>query len=215
MRKVKSTAVIRVDPKDPDRSAIARAASMIRSGGLVAFPTETVYGLAANLLDRKAVDSLYEVKKRFRGKPFTVHIADLSAIRSMGCAVTKKARRVIDKYWPGPVTIILSSKDGKKVGFRMPANKVALDLLREAGVPVAAPSANISGMTPPTDARGVLKDLDGAIDALVDSGPTEIGMESTVIDLTVDPPVILREGAVSKRALLNTIKAERAKPVKS
>jgi len=203
---LKRTAVFKVDPKRPDAAAIERAARAIKDGLLVAFPTETVYGLAANLLNKKAVDRLYEVKKRFRGKPFTVHIADLKTIREMGCAIPKKARAAMDKFWPGPLTIILQSKDGRKIGFRMPANKVALDLIRASEVPVVAPSANISGKTPPTNAGSVLKDLDGTIDILIDSGPTEVGIESTVVDLTVTPPVILREGAIKRAALMRALK---------
>ena len=200
------TVVIKVDPKDPDPLTIASAAAAIKSGKLVAFPTETVYGLAANFSDRKAVDRLYEVKKRFRGKPFTVHIADAKTIRAMGCIITKKARMAIKKYWPGPLTIVLKSRSGGKIGFRMPANKVALELLRKAEVPVVAPSANISGKMPPTEAKCVLKYLDGVVDILIDSGKTEVGVESTVIDLSVNPPVILREGAIKRAALMRAIK---------
>lgn len=199
------TAVIKVDPGSPDAGAMAAAAEAIKAGKLVAFPTETVYGLAANLLDRKAVDRLYEVKKRFRGKPFTVHIADVKTIRAMGCAITLRARAAIKKYWPGPLTIILRSRDGQKIGFRMPANKVALELLRRAGLPVAAPSANISGRKPPRSAGDVLKDLDGVIDLLIDSGKTDIGVESTVVDLTADKPVILREGAIKRAQLMRSL----------
>jgi L-threonylcarbamoyladenylate synthase len=167
----------------------------------VAFPTETVYGIAANILDQKALDRLYEVKRRFKGKPFTVHIADMGAIRDMGCAVTAKAKLAIRKFWPGPLTVILKSRDGRSVGFRMPANRVAIELIKASGVPIAAPSANISGKAPPADAKLVLEDLDGRIDILIDSGRTAVGVESTVVDFTVDPPVVLREGAIKERAL--------------
>jgi L-threonylcarbamoyladenylate synthase len=207
MRLPVKTVVLKVDPRDPDSGAIAAAAEAIKAGRLVAFPTETVYGLAANFLDRKAVDRLYEVKKRFRGKPFTVHIADTAAIRAMGCVITKKARAAMKKYWPGPLTLILRSRDGTKTGFRMPANKIAIELLRKAGVPVVAPSANISGNKPPTNAGEVLRDLEGVIDILIDSGRTEVGVESTVVDLTVDPPAILREGAIKRSALGKTLKS--------
>jgi L-threonylcarbamoyladenylate synthase len=206
MRPLIKTTVFKVDPANPDAAAIAAGARAIRSGGLVAFPTETVYGLAANLSDPKAVERLYEAKKRFRGKPFTVHIADVKTIRAMGCAITRKAKAAMDRFWPGPLTIILKSKDGRKIGFRMPANRVALELISASEVPVAAPSANISGRKPPTNARSVLKDLDGLIDVLIDSGPTEVGIESTVADLTVDPPVILREGAIKRAALIRALK---------
>jgi L-threonylcarbamoyladenylate synthase len=200
------TKVFKVDPKAPDAQAIAHAAKAVKDGLLVAFPTETVYGVAANLLDAKAVNRLYEVKKRFKGKPFTVHISDVKMIREMGCPISKRAKAAIDKFWPGPLTIILKSKDGRKIGFRMPANKVALDLIRASAVPVVAPSANISGNKPPTDAKSVLKDLDGTIDVLIDSGPTDVGIESTVVDLTVTPPVILREGAIKRPVLMRALK---------
>jgi L-threonylcarbamoyladenylate synthase len=190
------TKVLKVDPDNPAAGAIRRAAGLIRSGGLVAFPTETVYGIAANLSDKRAVERLREVKARDRGKPFTVHIADVGTIEEMGCVVTPGARRLIDKFWPGPLTIILKSKKGRKTGFRMPANRVALELIKAAGVPIVAPSANISGKAPPTDAEGVLKELGGMIELIVDSGPTAIGVESTVVDLAVSPPKVLREGAI-------------------
>ena len=202
---LKKTTVFKVDPEKPDAKAIAAAAKAVRKGGLVAFPTETVYGLAASLLNKRALDRLYEVKKRFRGKPFTVHIADVKTIRDMGCAIPKKARAAMKRFWPGPLTIVLKAKDGRKIGFRMPANKVALEFIRASEVPVVAPSANISGRTPPKDAKSVLKDLDGTIDMLIDSGPTEVGVESTVVDLTVDPPVILREGAIKRAKFMRAI----------
>lgn len=195
------TLVIKIDPDKPDKDVIAYAAGVIRSGGIVAFPTETVYGLAANLLDDKAIKKLYRIKSRSRGKPFTVHIADLRPIKKMGCRITGSARRLIKKFWPGPLTIILRSESAGAVGFRMPANAAALELITSSGVPVAAPSANISGRRPPTGAGGVLRDLDGKIDIVLDAGRTKVGVESTVIDMTVSPPVILREGAINSKRL--------------
>jgi len=177
------------------------AASAIRMGRLVAFPTETVYGIAANRLDRKAIRDLVKAKNRPVSKKFTVHISDLAMIGKMKCRVTKKAKRLIDKFWPGALTIILKSRTGEKIGFRMPANKVALSLIAEAGVPVIAPSANVSGKKPPTNAMQVLKELNGKIDLLLDAGPTDVGIESTVIDLTITPPKVLREGAISLKKL--------------
>ena len=196
-----NTLVIRIDPDDPDRDVIDYSARAVREGGIVAFPTETVYGLAVNAADNKAIEKLYGIKKRSRGKPFTVHVADLKVIKKMGCRITGEASRLIKKFWPGPLTIILKSKDGGKIGFRMPANKVALELIRSAGVPVIAPSANISGKVPPKNVKEVLKDLDGKIDIALDAGRTEIGIESTVIDITGSPPVILRQGAISRKIL--------------
>ncbi len=195
------TVVLKVASKRPDKKLIARAAKVLRSGGLVAFPTETVYGLGANLLDKKAIARLRIVKRRPEGKPFTVHIEDLSLIKKLGCKITKEAKALMDRYWPGPLTIILNCKDGHKIGFRMPDNRVALTLIKESGVPVVAPSANISARRPPRSPEGVLRQLAGKIDILLDAGPTDVGVESTVIDMTVLPPRILREGAIEAKKL--------------
>ncbi len=199
------TLLITVDPDKPNEDVIAYAAGIVRNGGIVAFPTETVYGLAANVFNKKAVERLYSIKSRPRAKPFTVHIADTSAIEKMGCRISKKAARLIKKFWPGPLTIILKSRDGRKVGFRMPANTTALRLISAAGVPVIAPSANLSGKTPPVSAREALKDMDGKIDMVLDAGRTKIGVESTVIDITASACVILREGAISSKLLLKAL----------
>jgi L-threonylcarbamoyladenylate synthase len=202
------TLVIKIDPERPDKDVIAYAAGIIRSGGIVIFPTETVYGLAVNLFNEKAVERLYSIKKRSRGKPFTVHIADTGLIKKMGCRVTGSARRLIEKFWPGPLTVILKSRDGRSVGFRMPANAAALRLIAVSGVPVIAPSANISGRKPPTSALEALRDLGGKVDMVLDAGRTKVGVESTVIDITVDPPVILREGAISPKALRKVLNSK-------
>ena len=202
------TLAIKLDPDKPDKDVIAYSAGVIRNGGIVAFPTETVYGLAANLLDDKAVEKLYSIKSRPRSKPFTVHIADVGIIKRMGCRLTGSAERLIKKFWPGPLTIILKSRNGRPVGFRMPANAAALELISASGVPVVAPSAYISGRRPPTSARGALKDLDGKIDIVLDAGRTKVGVESTVIDITASPPVILREGAISSRALRKALNSK-------
>lgn len=198
---MKRTIVLKVNADRPGKKVIARAAKRLRAGALVAFPTETVYGLGANVLNKKAVARLYKVKRRPKTKPFTVHIEDASLIRKLGCEITKEAGRLMDKYWPGPLTMILNCRNGEKIGFRMPDNKVALGLIKESGVPVVAPSANISGQEPPTRPGDVLKQLGGKIDLLLDAGPTDVGIESTVIDMTVSPPGILREGAISREKL--------------
>ncbi|MFA5143353.1 MAG: L-threonylcarbamoyladenylate synthase [Candidatus Omnitrophota bacterium] len=195
---MKRTVVLQVNPERPDKRSISLGAGMLRSGGLVAFPTETVYGLGANLLDEKAIARLCRVKHRPKGKQFTVHIENISAIKKLKCEIPPAAGKLIDKYWPGPLTIILKSKDGARTGFRMPANAVALALIRQAKVPVVAPSANISGRRPPTGPEGVLKQLAGRIDLLLDAGPSEVGVESTVVDMTVSPPQILRAGAIKR-----------------
>ena len=205
MRSLKNTIVVKVDQKRPDKKVLALCGRIVKSGGLVAFPTETVYGLAANYRDASAMQALYRAKGRPKAKPSTVHIADMKAIRKMGCRITKSARSLINKFWPGPLTIILPSSAGKAVGFRMPDNKIALALIRAAGVPVVAPSANISGKKPPKSAADVLKDLDGRIDAIVDGGRTRVGIESTVVDLSVSSPRILREGAIKAKAIFKVL----------
>ena len=206
MSSLKKTLVLKIDPVKPDGKLIKYAAGVLKGGGLVAFPTETVYGLGANLLDKKAVARLYKVKKRPGNKPFTVHIAGLGQIKKLGCALDARAKRLADEFWPGPLTMVLKAKDGGSVGFRMPANKVAIELIKSAGVPVVAPSANLSGNNPPTGAREVLKDLDGKIDVLIDSGPTDVGVESTVVDLTSREFRVLREGAVKSKAIEKILK---------
>jgi len=192
------TGVVRIDPLRPEAAKIKKTASVLKKGGLVAFPTETVYGLGANLLDKRAIKKVYEIKERPRNKPLTIHVADTTIVEKMVGRIPLKAERLIDKYWPGPLTIILKDMSGKKIGFRMPDNKIASLLIKKAGVPVVAPSANISGNQPPTSAKEVLRDLDGKIDIVIDGGKTKIGIESTVVDMTGRRPKILREGAISK-----------------
>lgn len=205
MLRLKKTLVLKIDPKRPDKKLIARAAGVLRAGGLVAFPTETVYGLGANVFDKKAIDRLKKVKARPEGKPFTVHIASIAAIRTMECVLGAKSRMLVARYWPGPLTVILPRKGGGSTGFRMPDNRVALELIKESAVPIVAPSANISGGVPPTDAPAVLKQLDGKIDILIDAGPADVGVESTVVDMTSDEPNILRQGAISKEDILRAV----------
>jgi L-threonylcarbamoyladenylate synthase len=196
------TIVARVNASRPDAAKIGGAALILKNGGLVAFPTETVYGLGANLLDKEAVNRLYKIKDRPLNKPLTVHISDIKTVREMAGRIPAKAVRLIKKYWPGPLTLILRDKRGGKTGFRMPDNKIALMLIKTAGVPVVAPSANISGNKPPVSAKEVLCDLDGKIDVLIDGGRTKIGMESTVVDISGRKPVVLREGAVPGRKII-------------
>jgi len=195
---MKGTIVIKIDPEKPDRRMMAYAGRVIREGGLVVFPTETVYGIAASRLNEKAMRDLRKVKKRPKGKPFTVHVSNVTAVEKMKCVVTKEARKLMARFWPGPLTIILRSKSGEKIGFRMPANPAALALIDAARVPVVAPSANVSGGRPPATADEVLRNLDGKIELLIDTGPTDMGVESTVVDLTVTPFRILRAGAIKR-----------------
>lgn len=192
------TAVIRINASRPSAVAVKKAALVLKKGGLVVFPTETVYGLGANLLDKKAVEKIYEIKKRPRNKPLTVHVADTASVKKIVGKIPPGAGKLIERYWPGPLTIILRDRRGRKTGFRMPDNKIAFDLIKKAGVPVVAPSANISGNKPPTSAKEALRDLDGKVDIVIDGGRTAIGIESTVVDMTGRRPKVLREGAISR-----------------
>ncbi|HEY1897684.1 MAG TPA: L-threonylcarbamoyladenylate synthase [Terracidiphilus sp.] len=207
-----------VDPLHLDtaqaRAALDRAAEILRSGGLVALPTETVYGLGANALDPAAVARIFTAKQRPSWDPVIVHIAAPHSLISMPNAmldqivasIPDSARRLIDAFWPGPLTLLLPRSAAVPdavtagrplVGIRMPAHPVALQLIRRAGIPVAAPSANMFSRTSPTTADHVLEDLDGRIDAILDSGPTAHGVESTVLDPGQSPMLIYRPGAVT------------------
>ena len=193
--------ILKVNPYEPEEEAINIASEILRSGGLVAFPTETVYGLGANLLNRKAIERLYRVKKRQKNKPLTIHIARMNTLNEMVPDIPRIAQKLINKFWPGPLTIILNSKDNRKLAFRMPSSKVALSLIEKSGVPIVTPSANISGKRAPRDTKEVLEDLGDSIDMILDGGPTEVGIESTVVDATVFPFKVLREGALTKTQL--------------
>jgi L-threonylcarbamoyladenylate synthase len=185
---------------------LSRAAEILRSGGLVAFPTETVYGLGANALDPAAVARIFAAKQRPAWDPVIVHIADTVTLSQITTEVPPSAQNLIDHFWPGPLTLLLPRSSAipdtvtagrPLVGVRMPAHPIAFELIRLAGVPIAAPSANRFGHTSPTTAEHVLADLDGRIDAIVDAGPTLHGVESTVLDPTQNPIVIYRPGAIT------------------
>jgi len=192
------TKTIKIDPKNPDLALIAKAAKIIKDGGLVAFPTETVYGLGASYFDKKAVERIYKIKKRPKNKPLSLHVDDFGVLNELNCDVTPQAGQVISRFWPGPLTIILKSKDNQKgVGFRMPRNRIARFLIKRSGVPIVAPSANLSGNKPPRNAGDVKRDLDGKIDMIIDAGEVELGVESTVLDLSGAKSKILREGAIA------------------
>ena len=205
---------LQADPTHLDtveaRNAIARAAEILREGGLVAMPTETVYGLGANALDAAAVARIFAAKQRPSWDPIIVHIAGpVTANRMLEevvADVPETARKLMTAFWPGPLTLLLQRSErvpdsvtaGRRlVGVRMPAHPVASALILQAGIPVAAPSANLFGHTSPTTAAHVLEDLDGRIDAILDAGPTDHGVESTVLDPNQNPMVIYRPGAIT------------------
>ena len=186
---------------------IRKAGEIVRNGGLVAFPTETVYGLGADAFDPEAVASIYAVKGRPSDNPSIVHIADRSELSMLTPRVTHMMEKVMDAFWPGPVTMIcqktfevpyVTTGGLDSVGIRMPSNEAARALIRAAGCPIAAPSANLSGKPSPTSAEHVRDDFDGKIGAIIDGGPCEIGIESTVIDMTGDVPMILRPGIMTQ-----------------
>jgi L-threonylcarbamoyladenylate synthase len=199
-----------LDPADLENPAAERAlesaARILRGGGLVALPTETVYGLGANALDGKAVERIFSAKQRPAWDPVIVHLADEAMLEGLVEEVPVTARRLMRAFWPGPLTLLLPrtaavpdavTAGRALVGVRMPAHPVARELIRRAGVPVAAPSANLFGHISPTTAAHVLQDLDGRIDAVLDAGPTEHGVESTVLDPGTTPMTIYRPGAVT------------------
>jgi len=190
------TEVIKIDPQNPQADIIVKAADYIRAGKLVAIPTETVYGLAADLNNAEAIKRLYAVKKRPADKPFTVCISRKEALEDLAVEILPLAYRLAEKFWPGPLTLVLKSKNGGTVGLRMPNNKVALHVIEESRIHIVLPSANISENTPPNSAQDVLKDLDGLIDLVLDSGKTQLGIESTVVDVSCAPYKILRQGVI-------------------
>jgi L-threonylcarbamoyladenylate synthase len=199
------TILIKLNPSRPEPAKIRKAAHLLKNGGLVAFPTETVYGLGANLLDEKAIDRVYRIKKRPKNKPLTVHVAGIKTVNEMAGKMPADAKRLAEKFWPGPLTLVLKDRRGRKTGFRMPDNKIAFLLIRKAGVPVVAPSANISGNSPPKSAKEVLRDLAGKIDMVLDGGKTRVGIESTVVDMSGKDFKILRKGAISKADIWRAI----------
>ncbi|MFZ5652508.1 MAG: L-threonylcarbamoyladenylate synthase [Bacillota bacterium] len=210
----KYTYLWQVDKQCPDPETIRQAGLILRRGGLVAFPTETVYGLGANALDSEAVKGIFTAKGRPQDNPLIVHVADLEAVYEYAGHVPPMAWRLMKEFWPGPFTLILEG-NGKICGpasaglstiaFRMPDHPVALALIREAGVPVAAPSANVSGRPSPTTAGHVISDLQGKIDVILDGGAAGMGVESTVLDVTGDIPVILRPGGVTPEQITRVV----------
>jgi L-threonylcarbamoyladenylate synthase len=202
--------VIRIDRAHPDLAALGPAAEALRAGRLVAFPTETVYGLGANALDPVAVARVFAAKGRPSDNPMIVHAPDAALAWRVTTGPTPLATRLAGRFWPGPLTLVLPADPGlpraataglASVAVRVPGHPVALALLRLAGVPVAAPSANRSGRPSPTTAAHVLADLGDAVDVVVDGGPCDVGLESTVVDARGARPVVLREGGISREAL--------------
>lgn len=197
-----------------DDQSLKRAAKIITSGGLVAFPTETVYGLGASAFDAKAIKAIYEAKGRPQDNPLIVHLGSHGQLAEITDNVPDAAYRLTEKFWPGSLSLVLKRAENipgeasaglSTVAVRMPDHRAAIDLINISGVPIAAPSANRSGKPSPTSFRHVLEDMAGRIDAVIKSGDCAVGVESTVLDLTQETPVILRPGGVSKEELEETL----------
>jgi L-threonylcarbamoyladenylate synthase len=209
-----SVTVSRIDPTAPDPTILERAATILRSGGLVAFPTETVYGLGAHALDAAAVARIFTAKGRPAHNPLIVHVADAGAARALCAQWPDSAARLAARWWPGPLTLVLPKRaeipDSVTAGLdtvavRVPAHPLALALLGASALPIAAPSANRSGAVSPTTAAHVERGLGDRVDLILDSGPTPVGIESAVVSLVSDPPLLLRPGTISLERLRETL----------
>jgi L-threonylcarbamoyladenylate synthase len=204
------TKVIKISPSDPQDDLLMQAAEVLRLGGLVAFPTETVYGLGADALNAGAVKKVFEAKGRSPDNPLIVHIAEFDQIKALTGEVPEVGKLLADAFWPGPLTLVVKSSPSipkvvtgglETVAVRIPKHNVTLELIKKLNRPIVGPSANKSGRPSPTTAQHVYDDLDGKIELIIDSGPTIIGIESTVIDVTVSPPLILRFGGLTREKI--------------
>lgn len=200
--------------KENREDCISRAAEILKSGGIVAVPTETVYGLAASSYDDNAVKKVFAAKGRPQDNPLIVHISDKEMLSSVAAKVPEIANTLAEKFWPGPFTMVLKKGDNicesvscglDTVAVRLPDNDITRELIRKSGLPVAAPSANVSGYPSPVTAAHVIKDLNGKIDAVLCGEDSRVGLESTVITLVTNPPRLLRPGAVTVEQLLECI----------
>ena len=208
------TQILKINPQNPDLEKIKFAANKIMEGKLVAFPTETVYGLGANALDKNAVAKIFAAKGRPADNPLIVHISSNEELSPLVSIIPRFAEKLIKHFWPGPLTIIFPKKNlvpdittanSPFVAIRQPNHPVALLLIKEAGVPIAAPSANLSGRPSPTTADHVINDLYGKVDIIIDSGEVSVGVESTVLNLTGKIPQILRPGGLSLEEIENVL----------
>lgn len=201
-----NTKVIKIDPNNIDMNLIAEAAETVRSGGLVAMPTETVYGLGADSFNPEAVKRIFAAKGRPADNPLISHIADISEVERLAREIPAKAEKLMEHFWGGPLTVILKRRPEvpaevsaglDTVSIRMPSHSVAHALIKASGTPIAAPSANLSGSPSPTLAKHCIADLMGRVDMIIDGGSSLIGLESTVVDLTAEVPTVLRPGAIT------------------
>ncbi|MBU4204494.1 MAG: threonylcarbamoyl-AMP synthase [Acidobacteria bacterium] len=216
------TKIIKINPEKPEISKVKIAAETLRKGGLVAFPTETVYGLGADAFNSEAIKKIFEAKGRPIDNPLIIHIADKKEVYRLAREVPREAEKLINKFWPGPLTIILKKSNIvsdiitaglDSVAIRMPNNKIALTLIKKSKVPIVAPSANLSGKPSPTMAEHAIQDLYGKIEIIIDGGETDIGVESTVLDLTTNPPTLLRPGGVDLEKLKEVLGKIKIHPI--
>jgi L-threonylcarbamoyladenylate synthase len=207
---------VRAEDASPEHPVIREAAAILKHGGLVAIPTETVYGLAANALDSAAIARIFAAKERPTWDPLIVHVSNSEMILHVAADFPERAKRLAENFWPGPLTLLLPrhsrlplavTAGRETVAVRMPAHPVAQAIITSADLPLAAPSANRFGHTSPTTPEHVLGDLQGRIDAVVDSGPTQIGVESTVLDPLRTPPLLLRPGGITREQLEDVLGA--------
>ena len=208
----------------PGLTGLNLAAETIKEGEVVAFPTETVYGLGANCFDEAALDKVYSAKGRPSDNPIIVHVASIKQAEEVALRITPAARKLMERFWPGPLTLVLQKKEDlplkvtgglDTIAVRMPEHHVAQTIIELAGVPIAAPSANVSGKPSPTTAQAVLSDMDGKIPLIIDSGPCEVGIESTVVDVTGSIPTILRPGMVTLEMIKEVVGKVSDAPKKS
>lgn len=201
--------IVPVNPSRPEKDIIQKAATIIKHGGLVVFPTETVYGIAALFGNKKAYERLYEVKKRDKNKPFTIHISSAEMVKESGCSISESAGKLIKHYWPGPLTLILPLDDKEgKLGFRLPDHPVALALITAVGGAVVAPSANISTHQSPVTAEDAYDQVGQQVDLVLDGGKTGYGRDSTIVDLSDGEIRIIRQGAILAEDILKILHDE-------
>jgi tRNA threonylcarbamoyl adenosine modification protein (Sua5/YciO/YrdC/YwlC family) len=201
-----ATKIIKIDRQKPDDRALHKAADIIRDGGLVIIPTETVYGIAADSENKKTIEKLAQIKDRHKDKKFSLHIDSKERVEEFAKNIPVAAYKLMDKFWPGPLTLILKAMDDTTIGIRLPDDNIAVRIIELADTAVVCPSANISGKPAPKDFAEAIKDLDGAVDLAIDAGATKLGIESSIVDMTVIPPAVLREGAVKKDDILDVMK---------
>ena len=208
------TIISKIDINNIDKTEIKKHAQLLKEGKTVIFPTETVYGLGANALDENAVKKIYEAKGRPSDNPLIVHIYDKEEVYNLAKDINENAKLIMDRFWPGPITIILNKKDIvpyvtsgglETVAIRMPSHLIAREIIKQSGVPVAAPSANISGRPSPTKEEHVYEEMNKRVSGIVLGGDSNFGLESTVLDLTTETPMILRPGSITKEDLEKVI----------